>query len=147
VVGVFQAFVLVPVGFGAMALLWLVGRLAVPVKVAAEWTHGDNPTDKEVANIDALSFLNEPWTRVPVILSAFAVLYLTVQLLTDENHRGYFFSGASAALQQRLALRIAYRLRLHNSSALGRKVKEDTPTAPIATGAAVSAQAPDSEAT
>jgi hypothetical protein len=44
------------------------------------------------------------------VLAAFSVLYLTVTLLTNKEQRTYFFSAASKALQQRLAVRVAYRL-------------------------------------
>lgn len=112
VIAIYQALVLVPVGLGALALFWVIGRLAVPPEVAAQWIYGDNAGVEGELKLAALSFLGEPWTRVPVVLAAFSVLYLTVAMLTDEDQRKYFFSAASAALQQRLAVRIAYRLRL-----------------------------------
>jgi hypothetical protein len=112
VIAIYQALVLVPVGLGALLLFWVIGRLAVPPEVAAQWIYGDNAGPAGEAKLAALSFLGEPWTRVPVVLAAFSVLYLTVALLTDDGQRKYFFSAASAALQQRLAVRIVYRLRL-----------------------------------
>jgi hypothetical protein len=112
VIAVYQALVLVPVGVGALVLFWVVGRLAVPNHVAAQWIYGDNAGSPGVERLAQLPFWSEPWTRVPVVLAAFSVLYLTVSLLTDENQRKYFFSAAHAALRQRLAIRIAYRLRL-----------------------------------
>jgi hypothetical protein len=112
VIAIYQAMVLVPVGLGALVLFWGIGRLAVPPAVAAEWIYGDNAGAAGQATLAALPFLGEPWTRVPVVLAAFSVLYLTVSMLTNEDQRKYFFSAASAALQQRLAVRIAYRLRL-----------------------------------
>jgi hypothetical protein len=114
VIGVYQALVLVPVAIGALVLFWLVGRLTVSPEVAAQWVYGDNaltdPNIKGLDKIEGLSLFGEPWTRVPVVLAAFSVLYLTVQLLTNEKQQEYFFSAASAALQQRLAVRIAYRV-------------------------------------
>jgi hypothetical protein len=114
VIGVYQALVLVPVAIGALVLFWLVGRLTVSHEVAAQWVYGDNAlTDPNIDGLDkikGLSFFGEPWTRVPVVLAAFSVLYLTVTVLTDEKQQEYFFSAASAALQQRLAVRIAYRV-------------------------------------
>jgi hypothetical protein len=112
VIAIYQALVLVPVGLGALVLFWVIGRLAVPPEVAAQWIYGDNAGRAGELRLAALSFPGEPWTRVPVVLAAFAVLYLTVTLLTAEDQRTYFFSAASTALQQRLAVRIAYRLRL-----------------------------------
>jgi hypothetical protein len=112
VIAVYQALVLVPVGVGAMVLFWGVGRLAVPGDVAAQWIYGDNVGPEGAERLANLSFWGEPWTRVPMVLAAFSVLYLTVTLLTSEDERKWFFSAANAALQQRLAIRIAYHLRL-----------------------------------
>jgi hypothetical protein len=114
VIAVYQALVLVPVGLGALLLFWGVGRLAVTTSMAAQWIYGDNAGKPEEVLVDKLSFLGEPWTRVPVVLAAFSVLYLTVTLLTNQEQRTYFFSAASAALRQRLAVRVAYRLYLGN---------------------------------
>jgi hypothetical protein len=77
VIAVYQALVLVPVGLGALLLFWGIGRLAVSTSVAAEWIYGDNAGAPEEVLIDKLSFLGEPWTRVPVVLAAFSVLYLS----------------------------------------------------------------------
>jgi hypothetical protein len=116
VIGVYQALVLVPVGIGALMLFWWIGRLTVSPEVAAQWVYGDNaltdPKIKGLEKIENLTFLGEPWTRVPVLLAAFSVLYLTVTLLTNKDQQGFFFSAANAALRQRLAVRIAYRLLL-----------------------------------
>jgi hypothetical protein len=114
VIAAYQALVLVPVGLSALLLFWGVGRLAVNTSMAAQWIYGDNAGKPQEALVDKLSFLGEPWTRVPVVLAAFSVLYLTVTLLTNQEQRTYFFSAASAALRQRLAVRVAYRLYLGN---------------------------------
>jgi hypothetical protein len=110
VIAVYQGLVLVPAGISALLLFWAVGRLAVDTGVAAEWIHGDNAGKAEELLVDRLSFWREPWTRVPVVLAAFSVLSLTVTLLTNREHRTYFFAAASAALRQRLAVRVAYRV-------------------------------------
>jgi hypothetical protein len=112
VIAVYQALVLVPVGLSALLLFWGVGRLAVNTSMAAQWIYGDNAGKPQEILVDKLSFLGEPWTRVPVVLAAFSVLYLTVTLLTNQEQRTYFFSAASEALRQRLAVRVAYRLYL-----------------------------------
>ena len=121
VIGVYQALVLVPVAIGALILFWLLGRLTVSPEVAAQWVYGDNaltdPNIKGLDKIERLSFFGEPWTRVPVVLAAFSVLSLTVPLLTNEKQQEYFFSAASAALQQRLAVRIAYRVVFRDPAA------------------------------
>jgi hypothetical protein len=85
VIAAYQALVLVPVGISALLLFWAVGRLAVSPDVAAEWVYGDNAGERETRLVDNLSFLGEPWTRVPLVLAAFSVLYLTVTLLTTRN--------------------------------------------------------------
>jgi hypothetical protein len=118
VVAVYQALVLVPVGLSALLLFWGVGQLAVSKDMAAEWAFGDSAGTDKMDQIDAMSFVREPWTRVPVVLAAFAVLYLSVSLLTNKEHRTYFFSAASAALRQRLAVRVAYRLCFGDGTAV-----------------------------
>jgi hypothetical protein len=110
VIAVYQAMVLVPVGLSALLLFWGVGRLAVSKGVAAEWIYGDNAGEAEERLVDQLSFLGEPWTRVPIVLAAFSVLYLAVTLLTSKDQHQYFFAAANAALRQRLAVRVAYRI-------------------------------------
>jgi hypothetical protein len=110
VIAVYQALVLVPVGLSALLLFWGVGRLAVSNGVAAERIYGDNAGVAEQLRVDRLSLWGEPWTRVPVVIAAFSVLYLAVTLLTSKEHRTYFFSAASEALRQRLAVRVAYHL-------------------------------------
>jgi hypothetical protein len=109
VIAAYQALVFVPVGLSALLLFWGVGRLAVSPDVAAEWVYGDGAGERERRLVDDLSFLGEPWTRVPLVLAAFSVLYLTVTILTNKEQRTYFFSAASKALQQRLAVRVAYQ--------------------------------------
>jgi hypothetical protein len=116
VIAVYQALVLVPVGLSALLLFWGVGRLAVSNGVAAEWIYGDNAGAAEELKVDDLSLWGEPWTRVPVVIAAFSVLYLAVTLLTNKEHRTYFFSAASEALRQRLAVRVAYHLQLRDTA-------------------------------
>jgi hypothetical protein len=143
VIGVYQALVFVPVGIGALILFWWIGRLAVSEEVAAQWIYGDNAGPEAVDKIAALSFLGEPWTRVPLLLAAFSVLYLTVTLLTSKDQHEYFFSAANAALRQRLAVRIAYRLRLCGPEpAVGNEEGASAAAAPPQPQPAVIAQAP-----
>jgi hypothetical protein len=111
VVMVYQAFVFTPLVGLSAALFWLIGRLAVPAPVAAEWIYGDNAGAAATARLEAMSFWAEPWTRVPLILAMFSLLYIAVTVLTNDEQREQFFAGASDALRQRLALRVAYRLR------------------------------------
>jgi hypothetical protein len=115
VIAAYQALVFVPVGLSALLLFWGIGRLAVSPGVAAEWIYGDDAGERERRLVDNLSFVGEPWTRVPLVLAAFSVLYLTVALLTSKEQRTYFFSAANKALQQRLAVRVAYCLHFGDS--------------------------------
>jgi len=67
-----------------------------------------------------------------VVLAAFSVLYLTVTLLTNQEQRTYFFSAASVALRQRLAVRVAYRLYLGNPApAPDTEENEEGASAPV----------------
>jgi hypothetical protein len=128
VMAAYQALVLVPVGLGALLLFWGVGRLAVTTSMAAQWIYGDNAGKPEEILVDKLSFLGEPWTRVPVVLAAFSVLYLAVTLLTNQEQRTYFFSAASEALRQRLAVRVAYRLYLDKPAPVADMAEEEEET-------------------
>jgi hypothetical protein len=61
-----------------------------------------------------------------------AVPVVTVALLTNQEHRTLFFSAASAALRQRLAVRVAYRLYLGNPApAPDTEEKEEQASAPV----------------
>ena len=90
---VYQALVLVPVGDRCpdIVLGWSVASPFSPDKVAAQWVYGDNaltdPNIKGLDKIERLSFFGEPWTRVPVVLAAFSVLFLTVPLLTNRKQQ------------------------------------------------------------
>jgi hypothetical protein len=96
------------VTLAATALFWVLGRIAVPPKVAGEWVYGDGtPASKGEALADEV-FFKQPWTRVALVLGAFSALYLAVQVLSTQEQRADFFEGADSSLRQQLAVRAAY---------------------------------------
>jgi hypothetical protein len=108
VLAIYQVLIFTPVAVGAFAFFLLLARLAVPPAVAAEWVFGDGADPSLGLMLDNRPFVEEPWTRVAVVLAAFSVLYLTVTVLTDDNHRRTFFGVADDAIRQRFAMRLAY---------------------------------------
>jgi hypothetical protein len=108
VMAIYQVLIFTPVAVGAFAFFLLLARLAVPPEVAAEWVFGDGADPALGLMLDKRPFVEEPWTRVAVVLAVFSVLYLTVTVLTDENHRKTFFGVADDAIRQRFAMRLAY---------------------------------------
>jgi hypothetical protein len=127
IIVVYYALVFVPVAVGAMLLFWVIGRLAVPPDTAADWIFGDAMPSVQLMLLE-LPLLDTPWIRMAVFIAGFSVLYLAVTLLTDDEKLKQFvaFSAASAAVKQRLAVRVAYRLRLHDSP--GSAAGNDQPT-------------------
>jgi hypothetical protein len=117
IIVLYHAVIFVPVATGAMLLFSLIGRLAVPSSMAAQWGFGEGSGLPEEFHLQGLPFLADPWIRMPVLLAGVSVLYLTVTLLTDEEKQKQFvaFSAASATVKQRLAVHVAYRLRLYDS--------------------------------
>jgi hypothetical protein len=59
----------------------------------------------ELAN---LPLIEQPWLRVALLLTAFSVLYLAVEVLSDSDKRSAFFESGDNALRRRLAVRLAY---------------------------------------
>jgi hypothetical protein len=108
VIIVYQLIVLVPIALTAAIVFWGIGKLAVPAPVAAQWVHGDGAGPNETAQLVALTFWEEPWTRVALVLGAFSALYLAVHILSSPDQRKLFFGGADRAMRRRLAVRLAY---------------------------------------
>ncbi len=105
---VYQGFVFFPVTIAAGALYWILGRLAVPPPVAGEWVYGDQAPPSRGEQLALEPFLDQPWTRVAVMMAAFSALYLAVQVLSNPAQRDEFFAGTDRAIRQRLAVRAAY---------------------------------------
>ena len=110
VVLVYEALVLIPLAIAATVLFWAVARLAVPADVAGTWVFGDSASSaKGDALLSGRSFIDEPWTRVALLLAAFSMLYFAVELLKDDKQHEDFFEGAGRAIRHRLAARLVYR--------------------------------------
>ena len=108
VIAVYQAIVFVPIVLAAAALFWCLARLAVPPPVAAEWIFGDVSGSARDAELLAPGFLEQPWTRVALLLAAFSYLYLAVQIPASPEQRKDFLAGVDRGIRQRLAMRLAY---------------------------------------
>ena len=107
VLTVYQVLIFTPVVVGAFAFFLLLGRLAVPPEVAGEWVYGDGASPRLGAALDSLPVLQDPWTRVAVVLAVFSGLYLSVTVLPDKDRRETFFGAADDAMRQRFAMRLA----------------------------------------
>jgi hypothetical protein len=104
----YQAFVFIPVTVAAAVLFWVLGHLAVPPDVAGTWIYGDGAPSSRGAELAARPFIDEPWTRVSMILAIFSVLYLAVTVQSTREHREEFFQGAERAMLQLLAVKLVY---------------------------------------
>lgn len=107
-VGAYQALVILPVTIVAAVLFYLLGQLAVPPAVAGEWVYGDESPATKGEELAARPFLEQPWSKVTVLLAAFSALYLTVQVLSDPDLRKDFFEWTDQSIRRRFALRVAY---------------------------------------
>lgn len=84
------------------------GYVTVPHRVAANWIAGDRASPTEINEIKSLPPVEQPWIRVGLLLTAFAILYLVVEILSDPDKRKTYFESADKAVRQRLAVRLAY---------------------------------------
>jgi hypothetical protein len=108
VLSAYQAFVFIPVTVAAAVLFWILGHLAVPPDVAGTWIYGDGAPPSRGAELAARPFIDEPWTRVSMILAIFSVLYLAVTVQSTREQREEFFQGAERAMLQILAVKLVY---------------------------------------
>ena len=104
----YEIFFFIPVTIVAAILFLTLGRIAVPPKIAANWIYGDRATDSEINVVKHLPLIHQPWLRVGLLLTAFSILYLAVQILSDADQRSGFFRSAEKAVRRRLAVRLAY---------------------------------------
>lgn len=103
--GIFFFF---PVTIVAAIVFLTFGYVTVPDKVAANWIAGDRASQTEINEIKSLPPVQQPWIRVGLLLTAFAILYLVVEILSDPDKRKIYFESADKAVRQRLAVRLAY---------------------------------------
>ena len=118
---VYQSFVFVAVAISVLSTITLLVWLAVPPSVAAEWIFGDGQQAKQ-SQLVTLSgerfqrllmgdgqLLDSPWLRVPILLTAFSLLYFVATSLASEQTRIRYLQGIDAAMRWRLALRLGHR--------------------------------------
>jgi hypothetical protein len=131
----YLALVFVPVTLGAAGLFCLVGWLAVSGPVAAQWVYGDGWTSDEADALVALPLLDDPWLRVPLVLTAFSLLHLTVTVLSSRQQRDQFFAAAREKLAGPLRIWVEFELdvaRTQGTCACCRRA-DDVPMPPAAT--------------
>ena len=89
----------------------LFGVLAIPADTVAGWTGLDDPNiwfEFELSGRQLV--LSEALVRVALFLGAFAGMYFTVVLSTDDTYRNEFADDVGPEIRQALAVREAYRL-------------------------------------
>lgn len=105
----YEILFFIPVMLLGAVLFFVLGHIVVPPAVAATWVYGDGTPASRGQELANLPLIQQPWTRVAVLLAAFSVLYLAVELLSDSEERSKFFDNADRAIRRRLAARLAYR--------------------------------------
>jgi hypothetical protein len=104
----YEIFFFFPVTIVAAIVFLTFGYITVPHEVAANWIFGDRAEQWEIDDLKALPLFQQPWLRVGLLLTAFSILYLAVQILSDPGQRRTYFESADKAVRQRLAVRLAY---------------------------------------
>jgi hypothetical protein len=104
----YEIFFFFPVTIVAAIVFLTFGHVTVPNKIAANWIFGDRANDTELHELTNLPLLQQPWFRVGLLLTAFSILYLVVEILSDPDKRSTYFESADKAVRQRLAVRLAY---------------------------------------
>lgn len=104
----YEIFLFLPVTIVAGVVFLTLGRITVPGSVAANWIYGDRATTEEFNTLINLPLIQQPWLRVGLLLTALAILYFVVEILSDPDQRSTYFESADKAVRQRLAVRLAY---------------------------------------
>jgi hypothetical protein len=102
------------------AFFVLFGVLAIPADTIAGWTAMQDLNvlfDFEMSGRTLV--LTEPLIRVSVFLGAFAGMYFTVVLSTDDIYRDEFAEDVGPEIRQALAVREAYRVERGTYPAVG----------------------------
>ena len=105
-----QALQITLVVVALMGFFVVFGVLAIPVETVASWTGITDVSvlaDLEISGRTLV--LTEPLIRVSVFLGAFAGMYFTVVLSTDDTYRNEFADDVGPEIRQALAVREAYR--------------------------------------
>ena len=105
-----QALQITLVVVALMGFFVVFGVLAIPVETVASWTGIADVSvlaDLEISGRTLV--LTEPLIRVSVFLGAFAGMYFTVVLSTDDTYRNEFADDVGPEIRQALAVREAYR--------------------------------------
>jgi hypothetical protein len=108
VLAVYQAFIFVPLIVFGTIVFWGIGRLAVRASVAGSWIYGDHSSAALANGLAHRPFFEQPWTRIALLLAAFSLLYVVIQVRSSAEQRKDFFRGADAALRRRFAMLEAY---------------------------------------
>jgi hypothetical protein len=113
----YQIIYCVAIGLFTAALFYAVARLAVSDAMLAAW-HVDVPKERLASwGVDAEAatqfaswpLLNQPWSRVALLLGAFSALAFAAHVTDGDEKRKTFFSGPDREVRRRLAMRMAYR--------------------------------------
>lgn len=106
-----QALQITLVVVALMAFFVVFGVLAIPADIVSSWTGLEDVNvlvDFQVG--DRTLVLTEALIRVSVFLGAFAGMYFTVVLSTDDIYRTEFAEDVGPEIRQALATREAYRV-------------------------------------
>jgi hypothetical protein len=104
----YQALVFVPVVIASAVLFWALGKLAVPADVAAEWIYGDGAPEWRGEALEARPFMEEPWTRVALLLGIFSALAFATTVQSSREQRQQFFEATERGIEQLLAVKLVY---------------------------------------
>jgi hypothetical protein len=108
IAGAFNSLVFVGLAIFSFAFFRILADLTVPPDVAAEWVYGDGQQELG-PELQRLRAVESPWTRVPLTLTAFSVLYVFVSVMTSQRQRDDFFGWVRTELRQRFDARLEYQ--------------------------------------
>ena len=105
-----QALQITLVVVALMGFFIVFGVLAIPVETVTSWTGLVDPNVYLHLELSGRTLvLTEPLIRVSIFLGAFAGMYFTVVLSTDDIYRNEFADDVGPEIRQALAVREAYR--------------------------------------
>ncbi len=109
----YEILFFIPVAIVGAVTFFILGRITVSPPVAGTWVFGDGTPPEAGQALASRPLLEQPWLRVALLLTAFSILYLAVDILSDSGKRSSFFGSADTAVRRRLAVRLAYHHVLH----------------------------------